>query len=172
MTMRHLCHTAVCSAVCLLILLLAGCTAGTDRDLLWYQDGMSAAILTESDSGRVWRIVPTDGGFTAELTEPASVRGITFTVSETEAYASAGDVRIPVNDAMLTGARRALSCLTLSEDDLTGIDPSPEGGVTARFTAENAQYELRIAPDGLPAAAELRENGTVFRYEITVETEP
>ena len=45
MTMRHLCHTAVCSAVCLLILLLAGCTAGTDRDLLWYQDGMSAAIL-------------------------------------------------------------------------------------------------------------------------------
>lgn len=170
MTMRHLCHTAVCSAVCLLILFLAGCTAGTDRDLLWYQDAMTAAVLTESDSGRVWRITLTDEGFSAELTAPASVRGITFTVSETEAYARAGDVRIPVNDAMLTGARRALSCLTLSPENLTGLEPSPEGGVTARFTAENAQYELRIATDGLPEAAELRENGTVFRYEITVET--
>ena len=171
MTIRLHRHTAVCSAVCLLILLLTGCRA-PERNLLWYQDGMSAAILTESDSGRVWRIVPTDGGFTAELTAPASVCGITFTVSETEAHASAGEVRIPVGDAMLTGARRALSCLTLSEDDLTGIDPSPEGGVTARFTGDTAQFVLCIGTDGLPTCIEIRENGTVFRYEITVETEP
>lgn len=170
MTIRSHFHTAVCSAVCLLILFLAGCHAGPERDLLWYQDSMTAAVLTESDSGRVWRLTLTDGGFTAELTAPASVRGITFTVSETEAYARAGDVRIPVNDAMLTGARRALSFFTLSPDDLTGIEPSPGGGVTASFTSGDVQFVLFIGEDGLPQQMEVRENGRSVRYEAAVET--
>ncbi len=170
MTIRSLFHTAVCSAVCLLILFLAGCSTGPERDLLWYQDSMSAAVLTESDSGRVWRINLTDGGFSAELTAPDSVRGITFTVSETEAYAQAGDVRIPVNDAMLTGARRALSCFTLSPDSLTGIEPSVNGGVTASFTAGDVQFVLSIGENGLPRQIEVRENGRSVRYEAAVET--
>lgn len=170
MTIRSHFHTAVCSAVCLLILLLAGCHAGPGRDLLWYQDSMTAAVLTESDSGRAWRITLTEEGFTAELTAPASVRGITFTVSETEAYAQSGDVRIPVNDAMLTGARRALSCFTLSLDSLTGIEPSVNGGVKASFTSGDVQFVLSIGEDGLPRQMEVRENERSVRYEIAVET--
>lgn len=172
MSERHSRHTAVRSAVCLLILLLAGCSPASSRDLLWYQDSMTAASLTENESGRAWLVTVTDDGFTAMLTAPPCVAGIVFTVSGTESYAEAGAVRIPVEDAVLTGARRAACCLTLSPDGLSGIAPSTDGGVTAHFSAGETEYVLHIGEDGLPHQAEVIENGVSYRYEIAVEATP
>ena len=171
MTIRFSLHTAVRSAVCLLILLLSGCSSLSSRDLLWYQDSMTAAVLTETDSGRSWRITLSGQEFTAELLAPPSVAGIRFTAG-TEAYAEAGEVRIPIGEVMLTGARRAKGCLTLSPDALTGLEPCSDGGVLADFSTSDARYTLCLGEDGLPRWITVQDSIGNCRYNFTAEVTP
>ena len=172
MTIRFSLHTAVRSAVCLLILLLAGCSSASSRDLLWYQDSMTAAVLTETESGRSWRLTFSGQDFTAELLAPPSVAGIRYSTAGSEAYAEAGEVRIPVGEGMLTGARRAKGCLTLSPDALTGIEPCSDGGVLADFSTPDARYTLCLGEDGLPRWITVQDSLGSIRYEFTAEVTP
>lgn len=166
-------HTAARAAVCLLSLwlLLTACAPGEERSLLWYQSEMTAASLTEN--GRTWRVIFAPGGFTAVLTAPESVAGVTFAVTESAAYASVGDLSIPVGETMLTGARRAAACLSLSDGMLTGIDANPAAGddwaVLAHYRTPDAEYDVALGADGLPIRIDERRDGETCRWTVTVE---
>jgi len=161
---------AACAAVCVLLLCsLAGC-GGEARSLLWYQDSAAYAELAEGESGRVWRITRMDGGFEAVLTAPASVAGVTFTVTGDTAYAVSGEVKIPVGARMTQGARRAAACLALSEEMLSGIESDPPAGeawaVLAHFRGADADYAVAVGADGLPLWIEETRAGAVCRFAV------
>ena len=158
------CLTAVLSAV---LFCLAACGDG-GRDLLWYQDTLLSAELSEDGSARVWCITPDEGGFTAVLTAPASVAGARFTVSDSAAYAAVGTAQIPIGERMSRGVRRAATCLALTEEMLAGIKTAPDGSASAvaHFRGADAEYTVAFGADGLPLWIEVRQGGDICRYTV------
>lgn len=150
-----------------LLFTLCGCDAG-QRSLLWYQDTL---IWAELDDGeRVWRITPgaAEDDFTAELTSPAAVAGVTFTVAGDTAYASLDGVRIPVGERMMLGARRAMACLSLSENMLTEVETVADEAwtVLAHFFADGETYTVAFDADGLPLWIEMGAAENAHRYTV------
>lgn len=140
--------TAACAAVCWLML-LTGC-AGGGRPVLWYQDAFTSAALTEG--GRTWTLAPSPDGFTVRLDAPPPAAGVTFTVTDSGAFASAGGVTIPVTDAMLTGARRLTALFTLREEELFELSASHGEGesAAARYRTAAGEITAVLGADGTP----------------------
>lgn len=156
---------ALCAILCLIF---PGCTPKNTRPLLWYQDAFTGATLSDGDT--TWRIAPIPGGFTAEMIAPASVAGITFTITDTAGEVSLGDLHIPVSEAMSGGCMRLMDLFRLREDQLIGVDAAkddPEGITYARFRTDTAEYTVGIRPDGLPAFFEEITNGITVRYTVS-----
>lgn len=165
----------LCAALFLsLLVLLASCRSGETRGLLWYQDAMSAATLTE-ESGLAWRIVLRPDGFSATLTAPDEVAGIVYSVEGTAATIRAGDITIPVSDEMMRGARRAARCLMLTDDRLIGVETAKAGeryAVLAHYESADGAYDVAIDADGCPVWIEARDAAGSQRYAVTLERMP
>lgn len=152
----------------ILFLLLPGCSPKNTRPLLWYQDVFTEVTLQQGDT--TWRIAPIPGGFTAEILAPASVVGITFTITDAAGEVSLGDLHIPVSEAMSGGCVRMMNLFRLREDQLIGIEAAgddPEGITCARFRTDTAEYTVGLRPDGLPAFFEQIMDGITTRYGVS-----
>lgn len=134
-------------AVCLLLSILPGCTARS-RPLLQYQDRMEAVTLTED--GRTWEIVPIPGGFAVTLTEA----GITYRLTDTGTTVSAGDLTIPVTDAMTAVPRMTAALFSLREEECLDVRTDGKGAITARFLSAEGEITVRFGEGGLPVSFE------------------
>ena len=113
-------------------LLFGGCV-GEEGGLLAYAPRLLSADVGES--GRLWRVTPTEGGFAAVLLSPESAVGITLRLTDGEASALLGDVRIPLGGRMYTSAARMLSCFARTAEDIADVRADPHtGGVEITFT--------------------------------------
>lgn len=161
---------AVCAAICLLV--LCGCAAGETRSLLWYQDVFTETTV-ETD-GRCWLVTRLPDGFAASLTAPETVSGITFTVAGGVQTVSAGNVTIPVSDALTGGCTRIFALFQLSEEHLTGVDAGhendPDNAVYAHYRVGTVEYTVGIGGDGLPVFFEEERGGVRTRYEVRAIT--
>lgn len=134
-------------AVCLLLSILPGCTART-RPHLRYQDRLEAVTLTEG--GRSWEVVPIPGGFAVTGTET----GITYRLTDTGTTVSAGDLTIPVTDAMTAVPRMAAALFSLKEEDAADVRTDGKGALTARFLSPEGEITVRFGKEGLPVSFE------------------
>ena len=109
-----------------LLFLLGGCV-GKEGGLLSYAPRLLSAEIGEG--GRLWRVTPTEGGFAAVLLSPEGAAGITLRLTDTEASAFAGEVKIPLGGRMFGSAARLLTLFAYGEEDITDIrsDPQTEG---------------------------------------------
>lgn len=148
--------------------LLFGCVPKNSRPLLWYQDVFTTATLT--DGTTTWRLAPIPGGYTAEILSPASIAGITFTVTDTSAEVSMGDMHIPVSEAMTRECDRLIALFRLSEENLIGVEApgdDPEGITYARFRRDGAEYTAGLRADGLPAFFDITIDGITVRFGVS-----
>lgn len=155
----------LCAALCFL---LAGCAPAHSRPLLWYQDSLTEVTLRDGDT--TWRITPVPGGYTAEILDPVSIAGITFTVTDTASRVHLGEVQIPVTRAMTEKCDHLFSLFSLTEEELTGVEApgdDPEGITCARFRTDTAEYTVGLRPDGLPAFFEQIMDGITTRYGVS-----
>ena len=156
---------ALCAA---LVFLLTGCGSIHSRPLLWYQASLTEVTLR--DGNTVWRMTPVPGGYTAEILSPASAAGITLTVTDTDAQARLGDMRIPVSQAMTVACDDLFSLLCLSEEELIGLDApgdDPEGITCARFRRSDREITIGLTADGLPAFFDITIDGITNRVFVT-----
>lgn len=131
-------------AVCLLF---PGC-AKESRPPLLYQELVESASLT--DGTRTWRLTPIPGGFSLEITSPASASGITYRLTDTGCTVSAGDVTIPVEGSVADAAKKAAALFTLSEENRVGTDRSSGGGMTARYETDLGEIAVHLDGEGIP----------------------
>ena len=134
-------------AVCCLLAVVVGCTAKS-RPLLWYQDRLDTVTLTEG--GRVWELTPIPGGFAVTL----SPSGITYRLTDTGAAVSAGDLSIPVTDAMTAVPRRIAALFSLTEEGRLALRSDEKGGVTACYETAEGEITVRFGEGGLPVSFE------------------
>ena len=156
---------ALCAALCFL---LVGCGPANSRPLLWYQDAFSEITLRDGDT--VWHLTPVPGGYTAEILAPASIAGITFTVTDTAAGVHLGEVHIPVTRAMTETCENLFALLSLKEEELTRVDApgeDPEGITCARFRRGEAEITLGLTANGLPAYFDRTIDGITERIFVS-----
>ncbi len=134
-------------AVCLFLPIASGCAAHS-RPLLRYQERIGSVTLTEG--GRVWEVVPIPGGFAVTLT----AAGITYRLTDTGTAVSAGDLTIPVTDAMTAVPRMAAALFSLTEDGCLDVRTDGNGGITARFLSAEGEITVRFGEGGLPLSFE------------------
>lgn len=134
-------------AVCLLLTLLPGCAAQS-RPLLWYQDRIEAVTLTEG--GRIWEIVPFPGGFAVTLAET----GIIYRFTDTGTTVSAGELTIPVTDAVTAVPRTAAALFSLRAEECLDVRTDGDGALTARFLSTEGEITVRFGEGGLPVSFE------------------
>ncbi len=130
------------SAAVIAATLLGGCAA-QEKNLLSYQDGVEYADLEEG--GRVWRVTPEDGGFTAVITAPEAAAGITFRLSGTEASASAAGMQIPLGERMHRVVSALTGCLALRTEEITGTRTDPPAGYTLLTFADGTSAAVSDA---------------------------
>ena len=156
---------ALCAA---LSFLLVGCGPANSRPLLWYQESLTEVTL--QDGNTVWRMTPVPGGYTAEIHAPASIAGITFTVTDTAAGVHLGEVQIPVTRAMTEKCDHLFSLFSLTEEELTGVEApgdDPEGITCARFRRGEAEITLGLTADGIPAYFDRTIDGITERIFVS-----
>lgn len=156
---------ALCAALCFLFV---GCGPTSSRPLLWYQDTLTEITLCEGDT--TWRMTPIPGGYTAEILAPASIAGITITVTDTASQIHLGEVRIPVSRAITEKCDTLFSLLSLTEEELIGVNApgdDPEGITCARFRRDEAEITAGLNTDGLPAYFDRTVDGITERIFVT-----
>ena len=156
---------ALCAALCFL---LVGCGPANSRPLLWYQDTFMEITLRDGDT--VWHFTPIPGGYTAEILFPASIGGITFTVTDNAAVVQLGEVHIPVTRAMTEKCEDLFALLSLKEEELTRVDApgeDPEGITCARFRRGAAEITLGLTADGIPAYFDRTIDGITERIFVS-----
>ena len=156
---------ALCAALCFL---LAGCGPANSRPLLWFQDTFTEITLRDGDT--VWHFTPIPGGYTAEILSPASIAGITFTVTDTAAVVQLGEVHIPVTRAMTEKCEALFALLSLKEEELTRVEApgeDPEGITCARFRRGEAEITLGLTADGIPAYFDRTMDGITERIFVS-----
>ena len=113
-------------------LLFGGCV-GEEGGLLAYAPRLLSADVQEGEC--LWRIVPEGNGFSGTVLSPACAAGITLHLTDGEASALLGDVRIPLGGRMYTSAARMLSCFARTAEDIADVRADPHtGGVEITFT--------------------------------------
>lgn len=155
----------LCAAFCFLF---AGCGPANSRPLLWYQDSLTEVTLRDGDT--TWHITPIPGGYTAEILTPASIAGITFTVTDTAAGVHLGEVQIPVTRAMTEQCEELFALFSLTEEELVGVDApgdDPEGITCARFRQGNSEITLGLTAGGVPAYFEKTIEGVTERIFVS-----
>lgn len=155
----------LCAALCFL---LAGCAPAHSRPLLWYQDSLTEVTLRDGDT--TWRITPVPGGYTAEILDPVSIAGITFTVTDTASRVHLGEVQIPVTRAMTEKCDHLFSLFSLTEEELTGVEApgdDPEGITCARFRQGDTEITLGLTAGGVPAYFDRTIEGVTERIFVS-----
>lgn len=134
------------SAAVIAAILLGGCAA-QEKNLLSYQDSVEYADLEEG--GRVWRVTPQDGGFTAVICAPESAAGITFRLSDTEASASAAGIKIPLGVRMSNALASLTGCLALQAEEIISARADPRAGYTLLTFADGTAAAVSDAGEPL-----------------------
>ncbi len=148
-------------AVCLLLAALAGC-ALRGRPLLWYQACLDTAVL--SGDGHEWEIALLPEGFTVTL-QPS---GIAYRLTDAGTTVSAGDLTVPVTDAMAAVPKRLAALFSLREEDLLDVRTDGKGAVTARYDSAAGEITVHFGEGGLPASFETAAGVyTVTRCRLT-----
>lgn len=150
--------------------LLAGCTKDA-RPLLWYQDVLVSADVSDGTTAWHLRVIP--DGFTAEIVSPPEAAGVTFRITSTSASVCADGVEIPVSDRMTAGAQRLIELFTLDGTRVSDVRPvEDKAGVRAQFSTQSGRtVTVVFGADGLPVSFETDTGAyTVETCEVQTDT--
>ena len=103
-------------------LFLGGCRAASEAGM---PDPARIAAAEIEENGRIWHVIPEEGGFTAGITSPAVLGGTRIVLREAEAYISAGGVRIPVEGRFREAAEELIAALCCGGYAVTDVRDDP-----------------------------------------------
>lgn len=145
----------------LLILLLASCKQ--EYNILEYQENDVLANCTVNGKYNV-NIIKCNDFLRLEILAPTNLKGISFKLTENDAYAIKDEIKIPLDKNSLRGICALLNCFSLTEEAITSVNQNN----VITFDTDYGLYTVAYGKNNLPEHIAIASD--TYDYSIVVNS--